>query len=271
LIVAHDLLKRAFDLLLDPLDRCAPTAGLWAVSALSGFAVLFVFRWASNPAGIRAARRRAQAELLAVRLYRDDPRIVLRAQARFLVALARYLGHMVLPFGVLLLPLALIGAQLDARYATRALQPEERAVVEAFGTSGMLDSGELQSADGIIVEAGPVRVPDRGEMSWRVAAKVPGRQLLTLLVAGGRVDKEVVVSSTPRGAPARRMSATLSSVFLAPAEAAIEDGLGVNRIAIGYPPLEIDFLGWKVGWITVFLVVSSTVALALRRRMGVEL
>ncbi|MET0153128.1 MAG: hypothetical protein ABW298_11040 [Candidatus Binatia bacterium] len=271
MIVAHDLLTRSFDLLLGPLDRWTPTAGLWAVSALSGVAVLFVFRWASNAAAIRATRRRAQAELLAVRLYRDNPRVVLRAQARFLAALARYLGHMLVPFSVLLLPFALICAQLDARYGARALQPEERAIVEAFGTSAMLDSAELQSADGIVIETGPVRIAERGEMSWRVAAKAPGRQFLTLVVAGGRVDKEVVVAAAPRGAPTRRMSSGVSSFFLAPAEAAIEDGLGVRRIEVRYPPLEIDFLGWKTGWITVFLVVSGTVALALRRRMGVEL
>jgi hypothetical protein len=270
LIVAHDLLTQAFDLLLGPLDRWAPTAGLWVVSALSGVAVLFVFRWTSNAAAIRATRRRAQAELLAVRLYRENPRVVLRAQARFLAALARYLGYMLVPFTVLLLPFALICAQLDARYGARALHPGERAVVEAFGTSAMLDSAVLQSADGIVIEAGPVRVPERGEMSWRIAAKAPGRQFLTLLVAGGRVDKEVVVAATPRGASARRMSGGVSSFFLAPAEAAIEDGLGVRSIEILYPPLEIDFFGWKTGWVTVFLVVSSAVALALHRRMGVE-
>jgi hypothetical protein len=270
LIATHDLLVRVFDLLLGPLDRWAPTAGLWVVSALSGVAVLFVFRWASNPSAIRAARRRAQAELLAVRLYRDDPRVVLRAQVRFLAALGRYLGRMLLPFAVLVLPFAVLCAQLDARYGFRALAPGERAVVEAFGTSVMLDSASLQSADGIVIEAGPVRIPERGEMSWRIAAKTPGRQWITLLLAERRVDKEIVVATAARGAPTRRMTAGVSSFFLAPAEAAIDDASGVHRIEVLYPPLEIDLLGWKMGWATVFLVVSAAVALALRRRMGVE-
>jgi len=270
LIAAHDFLVHVFDLLLGPLDRWAPTAGLWVVSALSGIAVLLVFRWTSNPAAIRAARRSAQAELLAVRLYREDPRVVLRAQARFLAALARYLGHMLIPFAVLVLPFALIFAQLDARYGSRALKPGERAIVAAFGTSAMLESATLQSADGVVIESGPVRIAVRGEMSWRVAARAPGRQRITLLVSGRRVDKEVVVAAAARGGPARRMSASISSFFLAPAEAAIDDAPGVRCIEILYPPLEIDFLGWKTGWITVFVAVSAAVALALRRRMGVE-
>jgi hypothetical protein len=270
LIAAHDLLARSFALLLGPLDGWCPTAGLWATSALSGVFLLFVFRWTSNSRAIRAARREAQAELLAVRLYREDPRVVVRAQARFLAAIGRYLGHMLIPFAALLLPFALLAAHLDARYGSRALGIGERAVVEASGTSAMLDSASLDSSEGLAVEAGPVRVAERGEMSWRILAKDAGRQSISLTVGDRRLEKEVVVSTTTRGASRRRMRASLTSFFLAPAEPAIGGDGMVERIEVDYPPLEIDFLGWKMGWIVVFLVVSSAVALALRRRVGVE-
>jgi hypothetical protein len=270
LTAAHDLFARFFDLLLGPLDRWMPTAGLWAASAVAGVLLLFVFRWTSNPAAIRRARRLAQAELLAVRLYREDPRVALRAQARFLGALGRYLGQMLVPFAALLLPFALLAGQLDARYGSRALGVGERAIVEAFGTAAMLESASLQSADGVVIESGPVRIAERGEMSWRVLAKAPGRQTLTLVVDGQRVGKEVVVSRTAVGASARRMCANAASFLLAAAEPAIGDGYAVRRIEILYPPLEIDVLGWKASWIIVFLAVSSLVALGLRRRVGVE-
>ena len=271
MIAAHDLLARSFDLLLGPLDRWNPTAGLWSASALAGVVLLFVFRWTSNPATIRAARRRAQAELLAVRLYREDPRVVLRAQARFLGAIGRYVVQMLIPFAALLLPFALLAAQLDARYGSRALGIGERAVVEAFGTAAMLESASLQSADGVVIESGPVRIAERGEMSWRVLAKAPGRQAITLVVDRRLIAKEVVVSQTARGASARRMCASVASFVLAAAEPAIGDGCTVRRIEILYPPLEIDVLGWKAPWIVVFVAVSSAVALAAPppRRRGI--
>jgi len=266
----HDLLVRVFDLLIGAIDPLAPTAGLWIVSALSGVVLLLVFRWISNPAVIRAARRRAQAELLAVRLYREEPSIVLRSQARFLAALGGYLGHMLVPFAALLLPFGLLAAQLDARYGTRALKPGERAVVEASGTNAMLEAASLDGADGVEIESGPVRVAERGEMSWRVLAKAPGRHRVTLLVDGRRVDKDVVVSTFDQGAIARRTRASLSSFFLAPAEAAIDPASGVARVEVRYPPLEIRVLGRRTSWIVVFLTVSTAVALALRRRLRVE-
>jgi hypothetical protein len=134
----------------------------------------------------------------------------------------------------------------------------------------MLDSATLDSSEGLAVEAGPVRVAERGEMSWRILAKDAGRQSVWLTVGDRRLEKGVVVSTTARGASPRRMRASLASLFLAPAEPAIDDGGIVEQIVVDYPPLEIDFLGWKAPWIVVFLVVSSAVALALRRRVGVE-
>ena len=44
----------------------------------------------------------------------------------------------------------------------------------------------------------------------------------------------------------------------------------MRRIEVRYPSLEIDAFGWKMPWIVVFLLVSSAVALLLRRRAGVE-
>jgi len=270
LIAAHDFLARFFDLLLGPLDRWSPVAGLWAASVVSGVVLLFIFRWTSNARAIRAARRRAQAELLAVRLYREEPRVVLRAQARFLAAIGRYLAQMLVPFAALALPFSLLAANLDARYGSRALAVGERAVVEVLGATAVIDAASLEPSEGLAVEAGPVRIRARGEASWRILAKAPGRQSVAVVVGERRVDKEVTVSTTARGAAPRRMCAGLATFFLAPAEPAIGEGCAVRRIEVRYPSLEVDAFGWKMPWIVVFLLVSSAVALLLRRRAGVE-
>jgi hypothetical protein len=250
LTAAHDFLARFFDLLLGPLDRWSPVAGLWAASVVSGVVLLFIFRWTSNAQAIRAARR--------------------RAQARFLAAIGRYLAQMLVPLAALALPFSLLAAHLDARYGSRALAVGERAVVEVLGATAVIDDASLEPSEGLAVEAGPVRIPARGEASWRILAKAPGRQSVALVVGERRIDKEVSVSTVARGAAPRRMCAGLASFFLAPAEPAIGEGCAVRRIEVRYPSLEIDAFGWKMPWIVVFLLVSSAVALLLRRRAGVE-
>jgi hypothetical protein len=268
MLAVHSLSRRLFAVALDPLDRLPPLVGLVGVSAVSGVLLIFVFRWSSNPAAIRAARRQAQAHLLAVRLYRDDLAVVFRAQARFLGALGRYLGHMAVPFAVMSVPFALLFAQLDARYGSRALYPGERVIVEAIVSR--VDDWALKAADGVEVEAGPVRIAERGEIDWRIVAKSPGRWQIALSGGDRTIEKEVRVSVDIAGAPVRRMASSVSSLFLAPAEPAIDDGSGVHTIEIDYPTLPLAFFGYRTSWIVVFLIVSAGVAFALRRTLGVE-
>ncbi|MGH7900045.1 MAG: hypothetical protein ACREQQ_18970 [Candidatus Binatia bacterium] len=270
MLAAHRSLGLFFGLLIDPLDGLGPLVGLLVISAVTGIALLFAFRWTSNPAAIRTARRHAQAHLLAVRIYREDLVVVLASQVRFLAALGRYMGRMLQPFLVLLVPFALLFAHLDARYGRRALQPGERALVKVFAERATLDQWRLESADGVEVETPPVRIPSRSEITWRIRAGSLGPSELLLVAGERRVVKQVRVASSTTGASPRRMAPSFASLFLAPSESPIEDGAGVDEIEVVYPPLAFQVFRWQTDWIVVFLVVSAAVAIALRRRAGVE-
>ncbi|MBI2964155.1 MAG: hypothetical protein HYY35_10410 [Deltaproteobacteria bacterium] len=267
----HRLLAVSSGAALDPVLALGPLAGLVLVSALGGVAALAAFRWTSRPAAIREARRRVQAHLLAVRIYRDDLGVVFRAQASVLRALGAYVGHMLVPFLVLLPPFALLFAHLDARWSSRAMRPGERAVLKAVVDQGELRLWKLEGSEGVAVDSPPVRIAARREVAWRIQAIREGTHHLSLVGPGGRVDKQVVVASGEAGAAARRSAAGLGSLFLAPAESPIEAGAGVRTIEVGYAPRALTVLGWHTHWIVVFLVVSTAVALTLRRRAGVEL
>ena len=75
LTAAHDFLARSFDLLLGPLDRWSPVAGLWAASVVAGVVLLFIFRWTSNARGdSRRAPARASGAPRRAPLSRGAPR-----------------------------------------------------------------------------------------------------------------------------------------------------------------------------------------------------
>jgi len=267
----HGALARVFSALLDPLAALPPLLGLTFISAISGVLVLFAFRLTSNPVAVRLARQRAQAHLLAIRLYRDDLTVVVRSQRDLVGALATYVGRMLIPFVVLLLPFGLLFAHLDARYATRALHPGERAIVKVIVAPGAVDTWRLESAaTGIAVESPPVRIPTRGEIAWRINGLAPGCHSLTLVGGHARADKTACVASGDTGAAPQRASASVASLFTAPTEPAIEPAAGITRIEVGYPPLPLRVRGWQLNWLIVFLIVSAAVALLLRRPFGVE-
>ncbi len=269
LIVAHDLLARAFDLLLGPLDRWSRRRGCGRSRPLSGVACSWSFAGPRTRLAIRATRRRAQAELLAVRLYGRTPgraagasevsrrhRALSRADAGPVRVRWRYPS----PCS----PRSSTPATARARSSLG-----ERAVVEAFGASAMLDSASnSRAAEGIVIEDGAGAHPRARRDELAHPAKAPGRQSVTLLAAGGRVDKEVSSSPPLEGLRPPHVRRRLRASSSPPPKPRSETASAVRRIEVLYPPLEIDFLGWKTAMDHGSSLVSSTVALALRRRVG---
>ncbi|HXQ23954.1 MAG TPA: hypothetical protein VN812_19900, partial [Candidatus Acidoferrales bacterium] len=213
----HRGAARVFALLLDPFAAFPPMLGLALISALSGILLLLGFRVTSNPRRIRAARQQVQAHLLAVRLYRDDLAVTFRAQWSLLGALARYLGNMLVPFLVLLLPFALLFAQLDARYAARALHPGERTILRATVDPRASDGWRLEGTAGVVVDSAAVRIPARHEIDWRIRTVGVGRHAIAMVNGNQRVEKEVRVTAAPQGAAPARSVAGIAALFAAPA------------------------------------------------------
>ncbi len=266
----HALLARVFALILDPFARFTPLVGLALISALSGVLLVIGFRVASRPAAIRAAKRQMQAHLLAVRLYRDDLTVVFRSQLSLLRGLAVYMRHMLLPFLAMLLPLGLLFAHLEARYSSRALRPGERAIVKAIVTPATINHWRLEASEGIRIDSPPVRIPTRGEIVWRVQAVTTGRHYVALVDGSHRIEKEARIATEEGGAVPRRAGPGWTSLFVAPVEPTIAKGSGVERIEIDYPPLPLTVFGRHLHWIVVFLLVSTALALLLRKTLGAE-
>lgn len=266
--LVHQILQLVFGILLAPAGwfgstGLGDTAGLVVISAVTGVVLLIGFRATSRPKAIRAAKRKVQAHLLAVRIFRDDLGVVLRAQARLFPALGRYIGNMVVPFLVLLVPFAILFGHLDARYATRALQPGETVIVTAAGD---VEGWSLEASEGITVETRGVHLRKRREVAWRIRAHTPGLHDLVLVSGDQRVAKSVRVGGST--AAPRRMRASLDSIVFAPSEPPIPAVSGVEWIEISLPSR--GYSRYDLHWVVVFLIVSAGVAFGLRKRFGVE-
>src|ERR1017187_846465 len=89
---------------------------LLVVSVLAGIGMLGVFRSTTNQEGIRQAKRRIQAHLYEMRLFPDEPVLMMQAQRGLLAANVRYISLMLVPALVLLAPMLLILGQLQCLY-----------------------------------------------------------------------------------------------------------------------------------------------------------
>jgi len=267
------VLRRAVDAALSPFAEVSPLVGLGLVSLVVAVGMLLVFKRTSNQEALESVKRQIQACLFEIRLYNDDLRAILGANAEIMRWNLRYLGLSLVPLAWMLVPLVLLIAQLEFHYGYRGLGPGEAALV----TAELKEAGEAKPAAvlaapaGLRVETPSLWVPGDRELAWRIRAERAGRYELTLTVGGATETKTVVVSeAVVRRSPVRVSPGFIDQLFY-PAEPPLAPASPVRSIEVAYPPREVEVLGWGLHWMVVFFVLSIVFAFALRRPLGVTI
>jgi len=247
-----------------------PATALIAISVLAGAAMLWIFKKNSNPGKIRAVKRLLMAHLLEMRIYRDEPGVVLRAQGSLLLANLRYMGLMLLPAVWLAAPLTILLIHIEAFYGRAPLPLGREAIVTmAMRTPMNAPAPVLEAPAGIQVETPAVRVLSERQVSWRIRPVAPVSGKLHFTVDGARVDKRIEAGAGQRFVPGRRASSMLGALW-SPDEPRI-DSSTVDWIDIQYPGAEVDLFGLRMHWLVWFTAISMLLALLLRKRFGVVL
>lgn len=247
------------------------------VAFLVGVGILPVFGRFSNTAKLLVAKRKIRAALYAFRLFGDEPRLVFRAQGQLLLWNARYLGLILKPAAIVVLPIVFLLVQMDAIYGHRALRPGETAIVSARMATGVdLNTvSPVLKGDGVAVDTPAIRVPAEHRVYWRVRARADGADTITLNVHAGSgaedpVEKKIQVGDGLHFLAGERTQSAWD--WLANlAEPRLKAASPVQSIAIAYPDAEFRILGIGMPWILWFVIVSWTAMFALRKRFGVVL
>ncbi len=253
------ILNAVFDVFFLPFGSSPPVIGLGAVSLGTGALMLVVFRFVSNQRGIRAAKEKIKAHLLEIRLFKDDPVLIMRAQKHVFVATLAYMRYALVPFAVMVVPLLIVLLQLNLFFGYRPLRPGESAIVavkvpEQVSWSDL--TVHLDAPQGMVIETPALRMEEEREVDWRVKATREGRFQLTVRLADRAFQKEVRVGGhLARVTPSRR-DARPPTLGFAQGEPVLPSDAPLEAIEVGYPPRSIGVLGWEVHWLVLFLVLS---------------
>jgi hypothetical protein len=236
---------------------------------------LLVFRWVSNQAGIRRAKERIKAHLLELWLYKDDPLVLLGAQGRVLWNSFVYLGHSLLPLLVMIGPVALVLVQLESRFAWRALAPGEPVLmVLTLADPAAVGSvaGEFEGDGGVRAETPALRVPDRGQVFWRLHVAAEGEAVARIAVGEVTVERRIVAGTGAGGGTVALAPVVYRAddwrILGFPADAPLPAAAAVESIEVAYPRARGEFLGLSsASW----LLFGATLVLgfALRGAFGV--
>lgn len=248
---------------------------LTVLGILTGIAILPVFGRFSNTEGIALAKRKIRAALYEFRLFGDEPRLVFRAQGQLLRWNARYLGLMLKPAAVVILPIIALTMLMDTVYGHRSLQVGEDTLVTA-GVANNVDlnkiSPELHGAN-IAVETPSVRLPDQHQVVWGVRAVTPGQSNLSLTLPGSTTgdssaQKRVNVGGGLHILSDRRVS-SVWDWLINPGEKLLPQNGAFRWIEVRYPDAEVNMFGFGIPWIVWFIFVSWITVFALRKPFGV--
>jgi hypothetical protein len=245
------------------------TWSLTAIAVAAAVAMLWAFKHCSDQVRIQVAKRKIRGNLLAFRLFADEPAMLFKSQGQLLVWNLRYLALMLRPTAVTIIPLALLLFHLDAVYGRRPLHAGESAIFTAQVSGGPAQSMASFSLEGqgIAVETPPLRFPEERQVCWRVRALKGESGNVRLRMPGASVMKSVQAGA-PAGYLSERRASSMLEWLCFPGEARLPVS-ALSSIEVEYPSAEINVCGFGVHWLVWFCVVSLVAMLVFRRRLRV--
>lgn len=272
-----------FDVLLTPFELMGPEVSLLLVSGVFGILALLAFKQISWQKGIKAAKDRIKGHMIAIRLYQDDLVVVGKSVLSILGRNGQYIGLNAMPFLPLLIPFALVLAQLVVRYGFDPVpvvelpadgsMPRDKNTIQvsfARGAAGTEDL-EIEYPDGIVPLSKLVVNRSQGKAFQHFAAVRPADGTIRILVGGKPVAEKEIVAGDRR---TRSMQPERVAGFWAwmwPAEDSLS-GSPVERIAFVYPERDLRFLPGGVGGIVLtFLVASMAFGLLILKPLNIQI
>jgi hypothetical protein len=242
------------------------------VAVVSGILLLVLFKYTSNQRAIKRVRDNIDANLLALKLFKESARVTLGSQGRLLVGAARLLLLALVPMAAMVVPVTLMLGQLSLWYQQRPLAVGEEAVVTvtlAGNADAPIPEVSLAPTDAVETLVGPVRVMSKREVCWNIKACANGHHRVAFRVGDQVIDKELAIGPGFMRVSARRPAWVWSDVLLYPAEPPLERDSPVRSIEISYPSRS----SWTSGtdrWVIFWFAVSLIAAFGFRRTLGVN-
>ena len=243
------------------------------IGAVTGIAMLWVFKHTSHQTAIKRTRDSIKANMLALSLFKDNLAVSLRCQGRILGSAGMLLVYSLVPMAVLTVPMILILGQMGVWYQARPLAVGEESVVTVMlndDASEALDNIQLAESDDCKVVTGPVRVPTEHMVCWNLKASQPGRLHLDFVVDDNTYTKELAVGDDYQPTSIKRPASEVEDVLIHPREAPFAPDSVVQSIEVTYPDRH-SFTSGTNYWVVYWFIISMVAAFAAKPVLNVNI
>jgi hypothetical protein len=259
--------------LLAPIGSMPEWLSAALVAAVTGVVLLIVFKYTSNQRAIKRVKDDIKANLLALKLFKDNAAVAARAQGRVFWGAVRLLVLAVVPILVMLVPVLLLLGQLGLWYQTPPLRVGNEAVV-TLKLKGDAEASwpevRLEPTNAIETIAGPVRVRSKREICWNVKALAAGYHHLVFHADGWTSEKEIAIGDGAMRVSTQRPGWDWWEALLNPWENPLDPDSPIQSIDIEYPK-SMSWISFADLWVYYWFAVSMISALCFRGVLHVNL
>lgn len=252
---------------LKPVELIPGWLSITLVSAFLGVLLLLVFKYTSNQKAIARIRDDIKADMLAIKLFKGSIAVAFHAQARVFASAFKLLFYSILPMLFMIVPVSLVLAQMGMWYQNRPVNAaSDEEVILRLTLKKSADEWpdiQLKVQPAWKQKTGPVRVPRKKEIYWKIQPLQEGYHQLQFRVGDRTVEKELAVGQGFMRVSPVRSSRSVGDLLLYPLETPIPLDNIVESVFIDYPDRDSRIYGtdW---WVLYFFVVSMLFALLFK-------
>ncbi len=233
------------------------------ISVAAGALFVLAFKYTSDQKAIGRAKDKFKANMLAMKLFKDELGVILRSAGGALGRVFQRFFYSLRPLLVMIVPVALLLVQMSLWYEARPLRVGEEAMV-TMELAGDPNDGwpevSLLPNEKTDVTMGPVKIFANNEMMWKVQGVSQGRAELMFAVNDEQVGKELVVGEGLKRISVKRPGGHFWQILEHPAERPFGNDSIVQSISISYPK-RVSWTSGSFWWICYFFGVSVAAGL----------
>ncbi|HUB03187.1 MAG TPA: hypothetical protein VL983_10890 [Terriglobales bacterium] len=252
----------------------SPLLVVVALSVVVGFVMVVLFGYTSDQKAIARAKDQLKAQLLAVRLYRDQLDVVMGSYGKVLRGTGRYLKLAFKPLLYVIIPITILIVQLDRSLGLKALAVDTPFLLTVRANSpDAMNNISIDLPSEIKADAPPVHVAAENEVVWRLLASKQGSYEIKILADGQSASKTVRISSAlARLSPVRLRDHFWERMFLS-GEPALPANAGIESISVDYPErnIALGIAGYEINWIWLFFILSMIAGFVFKELLGIQI
>lgn len=261
-----------FNVPMGSLGINVPSGIVLGISLVVALVMVLVFGYTSDQKAIHKAKDRLKAHLLALRLFQDQIRVVLRSYVRIVLATGNYLRLAFKPLLFVIVPITFLIVQVDRYMGSKPLSTGQSFLINArIDGPDLLNQASLRLPTGLASTAPPVHDSAENKITWRVIAERAGKYAVNIQVADQLFAKRVVVGSGVQRLSPVRLRGKFWERFFVSAEPALPANKSVEAIQVQYPAREIAFAGVEWNWMWLFFLLSLAAGLLFKTVLGIEI